>query len=207
MTLRLQQLVAGWQGAERNQPLIDLHNECLNAAGSGGRRLLPVRLLLVKGLDETHMQAALRGLNGKARDTRLRFRVKLVGHFDSVLVPTGPVGEAPDCWLLTIEENLAIHNQLALHAHALEYLLLINNLIKMGRLPDPDPRDGYAHSDMLAKLRIDALLRAEASLPIAVVQTIHAGEAHEDVILRLKEYAHNRLAVPFAYLLDNGGNP
>ncbi|HZU01127.1 MAG TPA: DEAD/DEAH box helicase family protein, partial [Ktedonobacteraceae bacterium] len=53
------------------------------------------------------------------------------------------------------------------------------------------------------KLRVDALLRAEASLPIAAVQTIHAGETREVVIRRLKEYAHNRLAVPFAYLLDN----
>ncbi len=33
ITIRLQQLVAGWQGAERNQSLFDLHNECLNAAG------------------------------------------------------------------------------------------------------------------------------------------------------------------------------
>lgn len=69
VTLRLQQLVAGCQGADRNQPLTDLHNECLNAAGPGGRHLLPVRLLLVQDLDETHLQAALRGLNGKARGT------------------------------------------------------------------------------------------------------------------------------------------
>src|SRR5258706_1584397 len=286
VSLRLQQLVAGWQGAERNQPLTDLYKECLNAAGPGGRHLLPVRLLFVKDLDETHLQDALRGLNGKARGTLLRFRVRSIGRFDSVLVPTGPVGEAPDSWLLAIEENLAIRDKLALYAHALGHLLLNNDLVKMGRLPDPDPRDGYAHSDMLAelrmleaigqlldrrvletyplltdllgvrdepapvldlvasdlrrrlaqfgwrgqqlvetpyiftggrvsiresstqhgkKLRIDALLRAEASLPIAVVQTIHAGEAREDVILRLKEYAHNRLAVPFAYLFEDDG--
>src|SRR5579864_6351290 len=79
ITSRLQQLVAGWQGAERNQPLTDLHSECLNAAGPGGRHLLPVRLLLVKDLDETHLQGVLRGLNGKVRGTRLRFRVKPVG--------------------------------------------------------------------------------------------------------------------------------
>src|SRR5438270_662927 len=53
------------------------------------------------------------------------------------------------------------------------------------------------------KLRVDALLRAWTSLPIAVVQTIHTGEAREEVIRRLKEYAHNRLTVPFAYLLEN----
>src|SRR5260370_35278385 len=62
---RLQQLVAGWQGAERNQPLSELHNECLNAAGPGGRHLLPARLLAVEDLDETYLQAALHRLNGK----------------------------------------------------------------------------------------------------------------------------------------------
>jgi len=55
------------------------------------------------------------------------------------------------------------------------------------------------------KLRVDALLRAEPSLPIAVVQTIHAGQAREDVIRRLTEYAHYRLAVPFAYLPEEDG--
>ena len=283
MTIRLQQLVAGWQGADRNQPLSDLYNECLNATGPGGRHLLPVRLLLVQDLDETRLQAVL---NGRVRGTQLRFKVKPVGRFDSVLVPTGSIGEAPMGWLLAIEEQLSIHDQVALYAHALGHLLLNNDLVKMGRLPDPDPRDGYAHSDMLAelrmletirqpldrrvletypllaellgvrdeptavldaiaqelrprlaqfgwrgktlveapyifthgrvsiretasrrgkKLRIDALLRAEASLPIAVVQTIHAGEAREEVLRRLKEYAHNRLALPFAYLFDNDG--
>src|SRR5258708_21889870 len=159
VTLRLQQLVAGWQGAERNQPLTDLYTECLNAAGPGGRHLLPVRLLFVQDLDETHLQAALRGLNGKARGARLRFRVRSIGRFDSVLVPTGPVGEAADSWLLAIEENLAIRDQLALYAHALGHLLLNNDLVKIGRLPDPDPRDGYAHSDMLAELRMLATMR------------------------------------------------
>src|SRR5216683_2697299 len=114
VTWRLQQLVAGWQGAERNQPLPDLHNECLNAAGPGGRHLLPVRLLLVKDLDETQLSAALRGLNGKGRGTQLRFHVKSLGGFDSALVPTGPVGEVPNGWLLAIEENLSIRDQLAL---------------------------------------------------------------------------------------------
>ncbi|HXX79426.1 MAG TPA: DEAD/DEAH box helicase family protein, partial [Ktedonobacteraceae bacterium] len=55
------------------------------------------------------------------------------------------------------------------------------------------------------KLRVDALLRAASSLPIAIVQTIHAGQSREEVIRRLKEYAHHRLAVPFAYLLEKDG--
>ncbi len=66
VTLRLQQLVAGWQGAERNQLLTDLYTECLNAAVPGGRHLLPIKLLSVIDLNETHLQATLSGLNGKA---------------------------------------------------------------------------------------------------------------------------------------------
>jgi type I site-specific restriction endonuclease len=285
VTWRLQQLVAGWQGAERNQPVAELHNECLDAAGPGGRHLLPAILLLVKDLDETQLQAALQRLNGKGRGTRLRFKSKAVGRFDSALVPTGHAGAVPDRWLLAIEENLAIPDQVALYGHALGHLLLNNEQAKMDRLPALDPRDGYAHRDTLAelrmletvrqpldrrvletyplltdllevrddpsavldlvasdlrrrlaqfgwrgqfvetpyiftggrvsiretstqhgkKLRIDALLRAEASLPLAVVQTIHAGETREDVIRQLMEYAHNRLAVPFAYLLEEDG--
>jgi type I restriction enzyme, R subunit len=285
VTSRLQQLVAGWQGAERNQPLAELHNECLDAAGPGGRHLLPARLLLVKDLDETHLQAALQRLNGKWRGRQLRFHFRVAGRFDAALVPTGPAGELPDRWLLAIEGHLAIHDQVALYAHALGHLLLNNEQIKMDRLPALDAKDGYAHRDTLAelrlletarqpldrrvletyplltdllgvrdepkvvldlvasdlrqqlaqwgwrgqyvetpyvftngrvsiggtsirhgrKLRVDALLRAETSLPIAVVQTIHAGEARKDVMRRLQEYAHNRLTVPFAYLLDNDG--
>ena len=282
VTSRLQQLVAGWKGAERNQPLSELHSECLNAAGPGGRHLLPARLLLVEDLDETHLQAALHRLNGKWQGRQLRFHFRVGTRFDAALVPIGPAGEAPDRWLLAIEAHLAIREQVALYAHALGHLLLSNEQIKMGKLPNLDPKDGYAHHDMLAelrmlettrqdldrrvlenypsltallrvrdeppvvldlvasdlrrrlaqwgwrgqyveapyvftngrvsigeasirhgkKLRVDALLRAEASLPIAVVQTIHAGETREDVIRRMKEYAHNRLALPFAYLLD-----
>src|SRR5229473_2580028 len=154
VTWRLQQLVAGWQGAERNQPLSELHNECLNAAGPGGRHLLPARLLPVEDLDETHLQAALHRLNGKGRGTRLRFHFKSVGRFDSALIPTGHAGEFPDRWLLAIEENLAIREQVALYGHALGHLLLNNEQAKMDRLPALDPRDGYAHRDMLAELRM-----------------------------------------------------
>ena len=34
-SLRLQQLVDGWRGAERGEPLTALHNACVNAVGIG----------------------------------------------------------------------------------------------------------------------------------------------------------------------------
>jgi hypothetical protein len=46
-SLRLQQLVNGWRGAERGEPLTALHNSCVNAVGSGGHHLVPANLLLV----------------------------------------------------------------------------------------------------------------------------------------------------------------
>jgi type I restriction enzyme R subunit len=55
------------------------------------------------------------------------------------------------------------------------------------------------------KLRADALLRAEASLPIALVQARRSGEAADDAERRLAEYAHARMRLPFAYLLDDTG--
>ena len=55
------------------------------------------------------------------------------------------------------------------------------------------------------KLRADALLRAEASLPIALVQARRPGEAADDAERRLAEYAHARMRLPFGYLLDESG--
>lgn len=131
-----------------------MHNACINAVGPGGRHLLPTILLLVKDLDETNLQTALRTLNGRGRGTVLRFRVRPSGRFDAPLVPTGITGEVPDRWLLAIEEKLSIQDQVALYGHALGHLLLNREQEKMGRLPLLDPRDGYAHSDMLAELRM-----------------------------------------------------
>jgi hypothetical protein len=107
-SLRLQQLVNGWRGTERGEPLIALHNACVNAVGPGGRHLVPAILLLVKDLDVTNLQIALRNLNGRGQGTGLRFRVKPTGRFDAVLVPTRSAGEVPDRWLLAIEEKLSI---------------------------------------------------------------------------------------------------
>ena len=55
-SLRLQQLVNGWRGAERGEPLTALHYACVNAVGPGGRQLVPAHVLLVPDLDVTNLQ-------------------------------------------------------------------------------------------------------------------------------------------------------
>lgn len=282
---RLQQLVAGWRGAERGQPLSALHEECTIAAGPGGRHLLPARVLLVTGLDATTLQGELTRRIPAGEDTRLQFRVAPIGRFDAALVPTGPARQAPDRWLLAVEESLALRDQVALYGHALALLSLVREQRQMGQLSELDPRDGYAHFDVLGelrlmegarsaldrrvleayplltellrgreeppvvadasttelrqwlgqagwrgdlvtapyvftagrvfvsgtdarrgrRLRVDALLRAAPSLPIAAVRTVRAGETPEAAARQLVEHARDRLGVPFTYLLDDAG--
>ena len=151
---RLQQLVNGWRGAERGELLIALHNACVNAVGPGGRHLVPASVLLVADLDATNLQIALNKLTGRGQAPSLRFRVRPGGRFDAALVPTRSGGDVPDRWMLAIEEKLALRDQVALYAHAIGHLLLNREQEKMGRLPQLDPRDGYAHIDMLVELRM-----------------------------------------------------
>src|SRR6266702_1073090 len=153
-SLRLQQLVHGWRGAERGEPLTALHNACVNAVGPGGRHLVPAHLLLVQDLDVTNLQIALRNLNGRGQGAALHFRVRPSGRFDVVLVPARSSGDVPDRWLLAVEETLSLQDQVALPGHALGHLLLKREQYKMGRLPDPYPRAGYSHIDMLVELRM-----------------------------------------------------
>lgn len=283
--MRLQQLVAGWRGAERGQPLSDLHAECAAAVGPGGRHLLPAGVLHVRRLDTTTLAAALQRRPGQPRGAVLSFRVAPHGGFDAALVPVGPAGEPADRFLLAIEEELPLRDQVALYGHAIGHLLLNRESRQMGQLLPLDPQDGYSHAEILGELRLlenvrrpldrrvletypllagllgareqppasltdmtvdlrqrlahagwrgqlveapytftagrvyisgnsvrrgpkltaDALLRAEASLPLALVQTRRAGETLEVAERRLMEYARERLALPFAYLLDSDG--
>jgi superfamily II DNA or RNA helicase len=55
------------------------------------------------------------------------------------------------------------------------------------------------------RLRVDALLRAERSLPIAVAQLLRPREGEGEALLRLEGLARERLGVPFAYLVHPGG--
>ena|SRR5215469_6691771 len=88
ISMRLQQLVNGWRGAERGEPLAALHNACVNAVGPGGRHLLPAQVLLVTNLDATSLQSALNKLIGRGLALSHRFRVRPSGRFDAALVPT-----------------------------------------------------------------------------------------------------------------------
>jgi hypothetical protein len=54
------------------------------------------------------------------------------------------------------------------------------------------------------RLRADALLRAERSLPIAVAQLLRPREDEEEALVRLEALARERLGVPFAYLVRPG---
>lgn len=57
--LRLQNLVAGWEGVSRGEPLSALHQECLQTVGQGKRSLLPAQLVLVTDLDAATLETAL----------------------------------------------------------------------------------------------------------------------------------------------------
>src|SRR5262245_14741450 len=50
---RLQRIVLGWKGAERNQPVTELHAQCFAAAGPTAHLLLPERVFPVRNLDST----------------------------------------------------------------------------------------------------------------------------------------------------------
>lgn len=245
--------------------------------------MVPTAVILVPDLDATTLQTALRRRRAAER-AELRFRVPVVGRFDSALVPVKTGEGPPDRWLLAIDQALPLQDQVALYGHALGHLLLGREPQQAGQMLRLEPHEGYTHTDVLGelrlfetvrrlydrrvleayplltellgvretppivdsvatdlrqrlaeagwrgqsvelpyvftngrifisggsirrgpKLRIDALLRVEASLPIAVVQMVRAGEAFEDAALWLSEIAHRRLAVPFAFLLTEDG--
>jgi type I restriction enzyme R subunit len=157
ITLRLQQLISNWGGAQRGQPFAALHQECINAVGRGSRlqyRLLPSHVLPVADLDATNLQYALRHFNGVGRNTQLEFRVTPMGRFDAALIPVGRVGEQPDRLLLAVEQGLSTQDQVALYGHAVGHLLLNYQEEQLERTPQLDPRNGYAHADTLAELRL-----------------------------------------------------
>jgi len=129
----------------------------VDAAGRRSKlqyQLLPAHILLVADLDATNLQHALRRLNGPWRNTQLQFRVMPMGRFDAALIPVGRVGAQPDRFLLAVEQGLSTQDQVALYGHAVGHLLLNYQEEQLGRTPQLDPRNGYAHADTLAELRL-----------------------------------------------------
>ena len=108
---------------------------------------------MVEDLDAQTLQAALDSQNSLGPNSLVRFRGRVAGRFDSALVPVGPAGERRDRWWLAIEADLGIKDQVALYGHALGHGLHSLKLVRMGRKPKLDLRDGYTHSDTLAELR------------------------------------------------------
>lgn len=152
---RLQQIVLSWRGAERNQSVTDLHAECSSAAGAAAHLLLPERVLLVRNLDTNTLRAELARRRLLRTDDDPRFRVRPTGRFDAALVPGGWTGQPCDRWWMFVEEGLAPRDQLALYAHALGHSLLNEEARRLGQDALPlDPRDGYAHRELLGELRL-----------------------------------------------------
>lgn len=82
--LRLQNLVAGWEGVSRGETLSVLHQECLQTAGPRTRSILPAQLVLVQDLDATTLETALAQRPLSSYQAALNFRVPPVGRFDAV---------------------------------------------------------------------------------------------------------------------------
>src|SRR4051794_34113283 len=91
---RLQQIVLGWRGVERGQPITTLHDECCAAAGPSAHQLLPVRMFFVRNLDTASLRAELVRRRLLRTEDDPRFRVRPAGRFDAVLVPGGLSGQA-----------------------------------------------------------------------------------------------------------------
>jgi hypothetical protein len=151
--LRLQNLVAGWEGVSRGEPLSVLHQECLQTVGPGRQGMLPARLVLVPDLDAATLETTLAQRPLSGYQAALNFRVPPVGRFDAALVPIGPRGGVPHSWLLAIEANLSSKDQVALYAHALGHLLLIHRERAQGKDAHLNPEDQRVHVEMLGELR------------------------------------------------------
>jgi hypothetical protein len=282
---RLQQIILGWRGVERNQPIIDLHAQCSAAAGVSTHLFLPERVFLVRDLDVTSLRTELVRRRLLRSESDPRFRLRPTGRFDAVLVPGGLSEQPCDRWWMFVEESLSPRDQHALYAHAFAHGLLNEEARRLGQVALPlDPGNGYAHWELLGelrlidnvrqpqdcrvleaypalaellrapdepavttpadpslmdrlgqagwrgqrldapyvytagrvyvsdsgihrgrRLRVDALLRAERSLPIAVAQLLRPHEDENEALRRLEGLTRERLGVPFAYLVHPAG--
>ena len=144
----------------------------MNAVGPASKLLpllLPTGLFFVKDLDTTTLEPRLKRYNGIGRNAVVEFRVPPSGRFDAVLVPVGRANEIADRFLLALEEDLPIRDQLALYAHAVGHLLLNYQERQTGRILTLDPAALYAHADTLAELRALGTLCSATDLDCRVL--------------------------------------
>ena len=105
--------------------------------------------------------------------------------------------EAPEESIATFDAvTLVLREQLTQAGWSGQYLQMHSQLTD-GRVYPSSSRRG-------TRIFVDALLRASASLPLAIAHKMRANETREDAIRRVLEYAR-RLAIPFAYLVDEQG--
>lgn len=156
---RLQRLIAGWRGAERGQPISALHDECRSAVGPGGTHLLPAKVLTIVALDEAALRQAIRRSLGIGSATEVRFRVRPVGRFDAAMVPVGPIGSPPDRWLLAVDDELDVADQVALYAHAIGS-------------PAPNTTAAASGSTKMLKSAAGVTLPKRAAPPIRTIRPI-----------------------------------
>lgn len=156
ITLRLQMIISTWKGAQNGLALATLHQECVNAVGSGSRllpHLLPAQVLFVAQLDAANVQRSLKRQRGVGHTTELEFRVPPSGRFDAALVPSGGK-DSYDRYLLVLDEALSVRDQVVLYGHAVGHLLLNYQEEQLGKRPFLAPQNGYSHADTLAELRL-----------------------------------------------------
>ena len=105
--------------------------------------------------------------------------------------------EVPEESIATFDAvTLGVREQLTQAGWSGQYLQMHHQLTD-GRVYPSSSRRG-------TRIFVDALLRASASLPLAIAHKMRASETREDAIRRVLEYAR-RLAIPFAYLVDEQG--
>lgn len=92
--VRLQLLIAGWQGGQRGEPLTVLHTQCVKSAGHESP-LLPTQAYFVENMDAATLRE-----NEKLNHTyaHVRFQIYPAGQFDAALVPTGKLHCPLDCF-------------------------------------------------------------------------------------------------------------
>src|SRR5258708_7011426 len=146
LDVRLQDLIVGWRGDQRGEPLNELHNLCADIARRDNP-LLPRSVYLVTDLDSATLQEAL-----KRTSAQVRYQIAPQGRFDGAMVPIGSANGPLNRFVLAVEQTLSLSDQVALYAHAVGHLLLNNQARLLENRPNLNPDSEITHVDRLAEL-------------------------------------------------------